>query len=144
MPALNQILPVVIDPNHERYGQSGELYMDQELFDKKGELVITFSDGEQDVVSNGNINGLNQCYIFAKASREEAERLMRLLPDLRDRLGNIFNRVVESTTTIPSRETLAAQAAANFLVTATLYPEMYEYRLDNITPQPLDQQSLAS
>lgn len=126
MPYLNDLVPVVIDPGHERFAESGLLYADSDPHKDQEDITIEFSDGVTSKVNNGITTGLAQYYVFPRSQSGEAGHLINLLPDIKDRLNSIFQRA--SNLQHPEYqmpEIQSAQAAASFLIIAALYPDMF-------------------
>ena len=128
MPYLDEFLPVIIDPGHERFAQTGMLYIEQSRYDDLGELTIKFSDGVVSRVNNGVRSGLAQYYIFPRSQSSQAEHLIRVLPQIKDQLSTFFRRAALPKPEEHQEVIQAAQAAATFLIAATLYPETFSDR----------------
>ena len=127
---LNERLSIIIDPSHERFAQAGRISLDQELISQTGDLAISYSDGTEAYVNNGRTTGLAQFYIVEKDQAGEAEHLINILPSLKERLSEIFARVVEPENENLTPETQAASAAAAYLIAAELHPELYGQRTE--------------
>ena len=139
MPYLNEFVPVIIDPSHERFGHSGLLFMDNSPYDDNGDLTILFADGKISKVNNGLKTGLSQYYVFPSGQSSEAGHLISVLPDIKNRLAELFSRANNKAPTEHIAETKCAQAAATYLIAATLYPEMFtNAALGFPTPNELD------
>ena len=128
MPYIEEFLPVIIDPGHERFAQTGKLYIEQSRYDDLGELTIKFSDGVVSRVNSGLRYGLVQYYIFPHNQSSQADHLISVLPQIKDQLSTIFRRAALPQPEEHQEEIQTAHAAATFLIAATLYPETYSNR----------------
>lgn len=121
MAHISELTPVIIDPNHERYGQAGEIYFSGQHED--GSFGIQFEDGEQDVLNDGWITGIPQFVMYMKATEAEKVDLLRnALPELRSQLAELFGQV-ELHRYPPTEKTAAACKGAIALINSVVGPE---------------------
>lgn len=118
MAHINEVLPVVIDPRHERYGQVGEMTLSGWMGD--GTSLIKFDDGEEIILNDGWISGITQFVALRKSEPEKIDRLVSALPDMRSQLEEYFGQIVEPMRQPPFPETAAANAGAVALINSVL------------------------
>ncbi len=116
-----EVLSVIIDPNHERFSETGELEVDFDLLNQSGDVIVKFDDGSQTLANNGDSSGIPQYYIFAKSEEDIAARLSLRLPEIKDLLYVIFSRADKPDGERLSENTQRAQAAACYLINKTLF-----------------------
>lgn len=121
MAHISEVTPIVIDPNHARYGQKGEIYFSGQIED--GSYGIQFDDGEREVLNDGWITGIPQFVQLMKATEAEKIDLLRnALPELRPQLEVLFGQV-ESRQYPPTERTAAARRGAVALINSIIGPE---------------------
>jgi len=122
MAHISEVTPVIIDPNHERYGQAGKIYFSGQIDD--GSYGIQFDDGERDVLNDGWVTGIPQFVQFMKAAGTEKIDLLRdALPGLRPQLEELFAQV-EPHRYPPTEKTAAARKGAIALIDSIIGPEV--------------------
>lgn len=121
MPYNGEVLSVIIDPNHSRFSEIGELDVDPELLKTAGDVIIKFGDGSFALANNGELSGTPQYYVFAKSEHQYAEVLSSRLPEIKNLLHDIFARVEQSDVESTQVNAQRAQAAAYSLISRTLF-----------------------
>ena len=121
MPYNGEVLSVIIDPNHSRFAEIGELDVDPELLRTVGDVIIKFGDDSFALANNGELSGIPQYYVFAKSEQQYAEVLSSRLPKIKDLLHVIFARVEQSDVESTQENAQRAQAAAHLLINRTLF-----------------------
>lgn len=77
---------VVVDPNHERYGQEASIYLHD--WREYGTVFTTFSDGEKGQFNDGLFSktDLPQVEIMNRDDTEDIESLKARLPQIKEQL----------------------------------------------------------
>lgn len=96
MAHISEVLPIVVDPNHERFGQIGEMTFSGASGD--GTCIIKFEDGEEAHLNDGYITGAPQFVAPLKQHEKGVLRLQSKLPDMKTELIGFTEQIV-----IPSR-----------------------------------------
>ena len=122
MAHISEVTPVVIDPNHARYGQTGEIFFSGQIED--GSYGIQFDDGEREVLNDGWVTGIPQFVQLMKATESDKVDLLRnALPALRPQLEDFFGQV-EPHRYPPTEKTAAARKGAVALINSIIGPEV--------------------
>ncbi|MGH7234261.1 MAG: hypothetical protein ACREF7_02345 [Candidatus Saccharimonadales bacterium] len=118
-----EVLSVVIDPRHERYGEAGEMEVDSETRENAGDVYICFDDGTKTIANDGQTSGISQYYVIPKSEQDIADELVSILPELKPALNEIYSRVESPLSDSRSLKVQRAQAAASQLIARRLFPE---------------------
>ena len=89
---VSEVIPVVVDPSSEHFGQMGRMRMyDLEV----GDAYISFEDNNDAIVkfNDGYSSGLPQYLSFLISEEAELTRLITVLPDMKDRLTELFSSI---------------------------------------------------
>lgn len=121
MTHISEVAPIIIDPRHERFGQVGEMTFSGWMGD--GTYLIKFEDGEQESFNDGWITGITQFAALPKTEPEQIDRLQSTLPDMRTKLEELYNQVVDPMKQPPTPETMAAATGAVALINSVIAPE---------------------
>ena len=121
MAHINEVLPIVVDPNHERFGQIGEMTFSAASGDGDGTCIIKFEDGEEVAFNDGWLTGLPQFVAPLRSHEEGVHRLQQALPDLQVMLQELVGQVVEPRKQPPTGETAAARKGFVALINSVLF-----------------------
>src|SRR5438445_10414356 len=80
MAHVSELLPIVVDPNHQRFGQIGQLIAADQEF---GDHLVEFEDGEQILLNDGWTTGVPQFVAPYKDHEAGVRRLQGALPGMR-------------------------------------------------------------
>ena len=89
---VSEVIPVVVDPSSEHFGQMGRMRMyDLEV----GDAYISFEDNNETMVklNDGYASGLPQYLSFLISEEAELTRLITALPEMKDKLTEFFSSV---------------------------------------------------
>jgi hypothetical protein len=101
MANVSEVIPLVVDPNHERFGQVGEMIASDQDF---GHCLIRFEDGEQVYLNDGWITGTPQFVAPTKDHEAGIRRLQSVLPDMHSRLAAYVVEIVEPVQSSVNKE----------------------------------------
>lgn len=119
MAHIDEVLPIVVDPNHERFGQIGEMTFSGARGD--GTSLIKFEDGEEEALNDGWVTGTPQFIAPLKERRAGVESLQAALPDMQHQLAELVEKVVDPTKRPPTPETVAAVTGFVALINGVLF-----------------------
>jgi hypothetical protein len=111
---------VIIDPDHERYGEIGENSLGVSA---TGYCVVEFADGDSDAFNTGLVTGIPQYAAIYRAEHKKVERLVNALAELRPLITEIKRVVKDPEKKPPTRDTIAARGALYFLMESIINPD---------------------
>jgi hypothetical protein len=110
---VDEIIPVVVDPNSEFYGRVGIMRASDREF---GDCYFRFDDDEFVMLNDGWSTGIPQFIGFLKTEQDKVDRLVESLPGLRDKLIDLFSQVVRPNAYPSTSETAAARVGFTALI----------------------------
>lgn len=116
---INEVIPIVVDPSHERFAQIGEMTFSGSMGD--GTCIIKFEDGTEAPLNDGWLTGLPQFVAPLKEHEAGVRRLSGVLPELRPALQELYTQVVEPRKRPPTAATAAAHAGFVALVNKIIF-----------------------
>jgi len=88
------LLTVIVDPDHERFGQVGRSNLMSD-YEGDGDSKVTFDDGQSEMFNDGARTGLPQFTAIPKAEQDKVDHLVAALPDLRPILAEMRSKAGE-------------------------------------------------
>ena len=110
---VDEIIPVVVDPSSEFYGRVGKMRASDREY---GDCYFRFDDNEAVMLNDGWSTGIPQFLGFLKTEQKEVDRLVEALPNLRDKLAELFSKVLRPNAYPPTPETAAARVGFTALI----------------------------
>ncbi|MBI1857410.1 hypothetical protein HY003_02665 [Candidatus Saccharibacteria bacterium] len=119
MARINEVLPIVVDPNHERFGHIGEMVFSGASGD--GTCIIKFEDGEEAHLNDGWLTGVPQFVAPLRTEEAGVRRLKDALPEMQKALRELADKVTEPRKQPPAEETLTTRAGFVALINKVLF-----------------------
>ena len=91
MAHISEVLPIIVDPNHERFGQIGKMLASDPEY---GDYYISFEDSAKMFLNDGWKTIIPQFIAPLKEHEAGIHRLQVVLPDMRDSLVEFTEQLV--------------------------------------------------
>lgn len=119
MAHISEVFPIIVDPNHERFGQIGEMTFSGASGD--GTCIIKFEDGEEAHFNDGWLTGVPQFVAPLRKYETGVYRLKEELPGMRTSLRELISQVVEPERKPSHKETVEARVGFVTLINGVIF-----------------------